>query len=97
MLAVMEQMSEFDDLKSEISNLKSKAESISRQLRAWTSNLQNSDISGQRYLNDKDKSVYKAQKRADDFMQGLTVEKDVSSFFVRGSKENNERKSESEI
>ncbi len=84
MLAVMEQMVEFDDFKSEISNLKSKAEGISRQLRAWTNNLQNCDIPGQRYLTEKDKSVYKAQKRADDFMQSVSVKKDVESFFVGG-------------
>lgn len=36
-------------LKSEISNLKSLAESCSRQLRAWADQLQNSDVTGQRY------------------------------------------------
>lgn len=40
------------DFKSEISSLKSIAESCSRQLRAWADSLQNSDIKGQRHLND---------------------------------------------
>lgn len=40
------------NLKSQISNLKSQAEAISRQLRAWADSLQNSEITGQRYLND---------------------------------------------
>ena len=40
------------DLKSQISNLKSLAESCSRQLRGWADSLQNSDIKGQRHLND---------------------------------------------
>lgn len=39
------------DFKSEISNLISLAESCSRQLRAWADHLQNSDIQGQRHLN----------------------------------------------
>lgn len=41
------------DLKSQISDLKSQAESCSRQLRAWADSLQNSDIRGQRHLNDR--------------------------------------------
>lgn len=40
-------------LKSEISNLKSTAESCSRQLRGWADSLQNSEIKGQRHLNDR--------------------------------------------
>ena len=36
-------------LKSEISNLKSTAESCSRQLRGWADSLQNSEIKGQRH------------------------------------------------
>jgi four helix bundle protein len=40
-------------LKSQISNLKSTAESCSRQLRGWADSLQNSDIKGQRHLNNQ--------------------------------------------
>src|SRR5215510_15956153 len=35
MLLLLNRMPKFSDLKSEISNLRSRAESISRQLRAW--------------------------------------------------------------
>lgn len=41
------------DLKSQISNLRSLAESCSRQLRAWADSLQSSDIKDQRHLNDR--------------------------------------------
>jgi four helix bundle protein len=41
-----------EDLKSQISNLIAAAESCSRQLRGWADSLQNSDIKGQRHLND---------------------------------------------
>ncbi len=53
MLSLLERIQGFADLKSEISNLKSLAEGISRQLRGWADSLQNSGIKGQRYLTDK--------------------------------------------
>ncbi len=53
MLCLFEKIPAFSNLQSEISNLRPKAESISRQLRAWADKLQNSDIKGQRYLNEK--------------------------------------------
>jgi four helix bundle protein len=63
------------NLKSEISNLRSIAESCSRQLRAWADSLQNSDIAGPRHLNDKTRADYtKRQSRktgAADFQQLL--------------------------
>jgi four helix bundle protein len=49
------------NLKSEISDLRSMAESCSRQLRAWADSLQNSDIAGPRHLNDQSRANY--QKR----------------------------------
>lgn len=53
MFCLLERLPEFSNLKSNISNLKSLAENISRQLRGWADSLQNSEIKGQRYLNDK--------------------------------------------
>src|SRR5439155_18290039 len=50
----------FDDFKSEISDLKSMAESISRQLRGWADSLQNSEIKGQRYLTEKSRQAERA-------------------------------------
>jgi len=58
-------------LKSEISNLKSLAESCSRQIRAWADHLQNTDIKGPRHLNDKSRGRYEDQKSADAFRQKL--------------------------
>ena len=52
------------DLKSQISNLKSLAESCSRQLRGWADSLQNSEIKGQRHLTDKSRSKDDQKKRA---------------------------------
>ena len=63
MLCVMERMPGFDDIKSEICELKQTCESISRQIRGWTQSLQNSDIEGQRHLNDQSRAEYNSQKR----------------------------------
>jgi four helix bundle protein len=52
------------DLKSQISNLKSTAESCSRQLRGWADSLQNSEIKGQRHLNQKVRQQTDQQKKA---------------------------------
>lgn len=51
-------------LKSQISNLKSTAESCSRQLRGWADSLQNSQIQGQRHLTDKSRREDEQRKRA---------------------------------
>lgn len=47
-----------ENLKSEISNLRSLAESCSRQLRAWADSLQNLEIAGQRHLNEQTRANY---------------------------------------
>src|SRR5437867_13287721 len=59
------------DLKTQISNLKSTAESCSRQLRGWADSLQNSEIKGQRHLNDKVRREDDQKKRATNFQKEL--------------------------
>jgi four helix bundle protein len=51
-------------LKSEISNLRSIAENCSRQLRGWADSLQNSEIKGQRHLNDRIRKEQDQKQRA---------------------------------
>lgn len=68
MLHFTERFAEADHLKSHISDLKSLAESCSRQIRGWTDSLQNSDIKGQRHLNDQSREVYDSKRRADAFL-----------------------------
>jgi four helix bundle protein len=60
-----------EHLKPEISNLKTLSENCSRQIRGWADNLQNSDIKGQRHLNDTTRGRYEAQKRTDAFEKQL--------------------------
>ena len=71
MLCFLERMPDFVDFKSQISNLKSLAESCSRQLRAWADHLQNTEIKGQRHLTDKSKSLYDSKKDTEEFQKEL--------------------------
>jgi len=71
MFCLVERLPYFVHLKSEISDLKSLAESISRQLRAWADSLQNSPITGQRYLTDKSRQLAEAKKRSEAFLAKL--------------------------
>ncbi len=66
MLLLLNRLPKFSNLKSQISNLRSLAESISRQLRAWADSLQNSDIQGQRYLNEQTRGEYERQKEREE-------------------------------
>jgi four helix bundle protein len=69
MLGVMDQMNEFEPFKSQISDFKSRCESISRQIRAWANSLQNSEIAGQRHLNDDTRRSYERKKRRQAFTE----------------------------
>ena len=63
MLRVMERMPEFASLEPPVPNLITEFESVSRQLRAWAASLQNSDIKGQRHLNEKNRQQYADDQR----------------------------------
>ena len=71
MLLLAERLPRLGHLKSEISDLKALAESISRQLRAWADHLQNSSITGQRYLTEAARQRDQAIKRREAFERKL--------------------------
>src|SRR5579864_4837027 len=71
MLCVMDRMPAFSDLQSEISDLKSQAESISRQLRGWAQHLQDTPIRGQRHLTSKSRQIDQARRDRDAFVREL--------------------------
>lgn len=71
MLCLLERVPSFSPLKSEISDLKSSCLSISRQLYGWIEQLKNSDITGQRHLNDKVRTRAAAKKEQDEFLDEL--------------------------
>jgi len=79
MLCLLERMDHFAHLKSEISNLKSLAESVSRQLRAWADSLQNSPITGPRHLTEQTKRGAEQKQRAEAFLQKLKAARKPAS------------------
>ena len=60
MLCLLKRIPAFRDLESEILNLKSRPESISKQLGAWIHSLQDSGMKGQRYVTDKTRRAVEA-------------------------------------
>lgn len=71
MLCLLERVPAFSPLKSEIGDLKSSCLSISRQLYGWIEQLKNSDITGQRHLNDKARARTAVKKDQDAFLEEL--------------------------
>jgi four helix bundle protein len=82
MLCLLERLAVFQDLRFEISDLKSLAEGVSRQVRAWTESLQNSEIKGQRYLNEKGRRVSREKKDEEEFRKEL---EDILEMKRKGS------------
>jgi four helix bundle protein len=68
MLQFLERLSGFSDLKSEISDLRSKSERISRQLHAWADSLQNSDVRGSSYLTEKSRRLNRESREREEFL-----------------------------
>jgi four helix bundle protein len=63
--------SQISNLKSQISNLLPRCESVSRQLRGWADHLQNTDLRGQRHLNDATRQAWQQGRRTKQFLQKL--------------------------
>ena len=59
------------EVKAQLSKLNALAETCSRQLRGWADSLQNSDIKGQRHLNDSVRRNDEQRKRATAFQEKL--------------------------
>lgn len=62
MLALFERRPALSNFRSQISDLKTLAESCSRQIRAWADHLQNSAIEGPRHLNEKSRTDYERKQ-----------------------------------
>jgi len=77
-------------LKSEISNLKSAAESCGRQLRGWADSLQNSEIKGQRHLNNKVRAQDDQRKKAAALQKKLLANLPINHLLRRNEDQVNE-------
>ena len=83
-LLVMKRIQAFAPLGNAIVPFVASAESISRQLRTWANSLQNSDITGQRYLNDQSRAGYEKKHRQTGLLEEL---KDQHEARLRRIKE----------
>ena len=71
MMRVLETWDIFGNCKSQISNFISRSEIISKQLYGWIENLKNSEITGQRRLDEKAKNRYASKKDREQFLEEL--------------------------
>jgi len=71
MLCLLELLPAFVRLKPEITELKSRANNIAKQLGSWANSLQNSELKGQRYVTDKTHRASRATREREEFLQEL--------------------------
>jgi four helix bundle protein len=71
MCCLLDRLPGFAGLKSDIRSVKSKAESCSKQLKAWAESLQNSDFEGERYVTEKLKRSDQATREREEFLKEL--------------------------
>lgn len=71
MLCLLERLPNFDPLTGDCRALKLKAESCSRQLKAWAESLQNSDFKGERHVTEKLKRSDQATREREEFLKEL--------------------------
>src|SRR5438876_3393706 len=71
MMRVLERWKLFGHCRSQISNFITQCEKISKQLYGWIESLKNSEITGQRRLDDKAKNRYANKKEREQFVQEL--------------------------
>ena len=72
MLCLFERFAFLQQLGSEIRSLKTRAESCSRQLKAWAQSLQDSDFRGERHVNQKVKRLDQAARDREEFLKELS-------------------------
>jgi four helix bundle protein len=71
MLCLLEKIPAFAGLESDVLGLKSRTESVSKQLGAWARSLRDSDLKGERYVSEKTRQADMARRDRDEFLQEL--------------------------
>jgi four helix bundle protein len=77
-LGVAERIDALKDFRSQISDLKAKTESISRQLAGWLRSLKETQIKGERYLTERSRREDQQRKAAQQFIGDLRQKFDYS-------------------
>lgn len=73
MLCLFERIPLFQRLGSDIGELKRRAESCSKQLKAWIQSIQDSDFKGERHVNERTKRAAQTLREREEFMQELSA------------------------
>ena len=71
MLCLLERIPAFRSLNQDVEVIKKRAESCSRQLKAWAQSLQNSDFRGERHVNQRTKRIDQAARDREEFLKEL--------------------------
>jgi hypothetical protein len=71
MLCLLERIPGICDLESEIGQLKTKAESISKQLGAWIHSLRDSGLKGQRFVCEKSRTAARVNREREEVLKEL--------------------------
>ena len=71
MLCLLERIPAFRSLDKEIGLIRKRAESCSRQLKAWAQSLQDSNFRGERHVNQRTKRIDQAARERDEFLKEL--------------------------
>jgi four helix bundle protein len=71
MLCLLQKIPPFKAVESEILTLKSQAESVSKQLGAWTRTLRDSELKGQRYVTEKTRQADQVVRERQEFLGEL--------------------------
>jgi len=71
MLCLLERLPAFGSLHPEIAPLQARSENCSRQLKGWSQSLQNSNLRGERHVNQRTKRIEKAAREREEFLEEL--------------------------
>jgi len=71
MTCLLDRIPAFNELKPDLASIKAKAESCSRQLKAWAQSLQDSDMKGERHVNEKTRRADQAAREREEFLREL--------------------------
>lgn len=80
MLCLLNRLSAFQSLATEIDSVKARAESCSRQLKAWIQSIQDSSFKGERHVTSRTKRQDQEALERDEFM------KELAEIRARGSR-----------
>jgi len=76
MLCLLERIPAFRSCVKEIAFLKGRAENCSRQLKGWCQSLQNSNLRGERHVNQRTKRMDQAAREREEFLKELAEIRD---------------------